>query len=149
MFWRTSPLTLQKHPQVTEALELIGIDQHQRGPDRGERRIRLRLVELRFRHLHVARRHVVGHQQPVDELGQVGLGDLGAHRQLAADQQTDLHLVVQQLHVRGFDDVIERTGDGTGGLAEEGQRRLGGVAADVAHMRGVVGGLSHHVGTAS
>ncbi len=68
---------------------------------------------------------------PYHEVGQVGLGDLGAHRQLAADHQTDLDLVVQQLHVLGFDDVIERADDRAGRLAEEGQRRLGGVAADV------------------
>ena len=134
----------QLQPQIAEALEFIGVQQHQRRPDRGERRIGLRFEELGFGQLHIARRDIVGDHQPDDELGQVGLGDLGAHRQLTADHQTDLQLVVQQLHMGGFDDVVERTNHRAGGLAEKGQRRLGGVAADVFDMRGVVGGLSDH-----
>ena len=41
------------------------------------------------------------------EIGQVGGGDLSAYGQLAAEDQTDLELVVQQLHMRGLDDVAE------------------------------------------
>ena len=31
-FWRTSPLTLQLQAQIAEALQLVGVEQYQRGP---------------------------------------------------------------------------------------------------------------------
>ena len=99
----------QLQPQIAETLEFLGVDQHQRRPDRGEGGIGLRFEELLLGQLHIARRDIVGDHQPAHVLGQVGLGDLGAHRQLTADHQTDLQLVVQQLHMGGFDDVVERT----------------------------------------
>ena len=49
------PVYPQLHPQVTEALELVGVEQNQRRPDLGKRRVRLRLVELGFGQLDIAR----------------------------------------------------------------------------------------------
>jgi hypothetical protein len=69
---------------------------------------------------------------------------MSATGQLSADHKTDLQLIVQQPHMVGFDDVIERPAHRAGGLAEKRQRRLGGVAADIFDVRGVVGGLSDH-----
>ena len=50
----------QTQAQIAESLELVGVEQHQGRADRGERWIRLGLVELGFRQLDVAGRHVVG-----------------------------------------------------------------------------------------
>jgi len=130
----------QPQPQLTETLEFLGVDQHQRRPDRGEGGIGLRLEELLLVSCTSRAENVVGDHQAHHEIGQVGGGDLGAHGQLAAEDQTDLELVVHQLHMRRLDDVAERPGDRPGSLAEEGQRGLGGVAADVFDMRREVGG---------
>ena len=54
----------QPQPQLTETLEFLGVDQHQRRPDRGEGGIGLRLEELLLGQLHIARRDVVGDHQP-------------------------------------------------------------------------------------
>ena len=89
----------QPQPQVGEPLELVGVQQHQRRPDRGERRVGLGLVELGLGQLHVAGGDVVGDHQAGDVVGEVVLGDRRADRHLAADHQPDLHLVVQQPHV--------------------------------------------------
>ena len=86
----------QLKTQVAEALEFVGIQQHQRRAGRGERRIRLRLVELGFRELNIARGDIVGHHQARDVVGQICLGDLGADGDRATDHQPDLHLVVQR-----------------------------------------------------
>ena len=66
----------QPQPQVAEPLELVGVQQHQRGSDRGEGRVGLGLVELGLRQLDVAGGDVVGDDQAGDEVGEVVLGDL-------------------------------------------------------------------------
>ena len=61
----------QLQAQIAEALELIGVEQHQRGADRCKRRIRLGLVELGLGELDVAGRDIVGHNESRDVVGQV------------------------------------------------------------------------------
>ena len=53
----------QAQPQVAEPLELLGIQQRELRPHRGERRIRLGLIELRLRKLNVTP-HIVWTTSP-------------------------------------------------------------------------------------
>ena len=112
----------QLQAQLAETVELLGVQQHQRWPDGCERRIRLGFVELRFRQLHIARRHIVGHHQTADVVGQVVGGDRGADRHVAADHQTDLHLVVEQADMLRLDDVVDGASDRPRCLAKERER---------------------------
>src|SRR4029079_11508344 len=66
------------------------------------------------------------------------------YRQLAADDQADLDLVVQVAHVTGPDDVVEGTADRAGRLAEEGQRDGVRVETRVLDVACEVGHLCHH-----
>ena len=61
----------QAQAQVAEPLELVGVQQHQRRADRGERRVGLGFVELGLRQLHVAGGDVVGDHQAGDVVGQL------------------------------------------------------------------------------
>ena len=70
----------QPQPQVAEPLELVGVEEDERGSDRREGRVGLGLEELGLRQLDVAGRHVVGHHQAGDERGPVLLGDLRCPR---------------------------------------------------------------------
>ena len=97
-----------------------------------------------MRELDVAGRDVVGDDQPGDVVGQVRLGNGGADGDVAANDQTDLHFVVEEVNVAGFDDVVERAADRAGRFAEERQRDGVGVHAGVFDVGGEVGHLRHH-----
>ena len=116
----------QLQAQVGEALQFVGVEQHQCRSDRRERRIGLALVELGLGELNVAGRDIVGDNKSGDVVGQRGLGDRGTDGDVLPDHQADFDLVVEQLHVVGLDDVVERTADRRRGLAEEGQRDRSG-----------------------
>ena len=134
----------QAQAQVAEPLELVVVEQDQRRSDRREGRVGLGLEELGLRQLHVAGGDVVGHHQAGHERGPVVGGDLRAHRQLPADHQADLDLVVQEAHVIGADDVVERAADRARRLAEERQRDGVRVEPGVLHVAGEVGHLRDH-----
>ena len=120
--WRSSPLTHRRSRRSPNRLSSSSSSRTSARPDRGEGRVGLGFEELGLRQLHVPGRDVVGDHQPGHERGPVVLGDLRAHRQLPADHQADLDLVVQEAHVTGSDDVVERAADRARGLAEERQR---------------------------
>ena len=98
--WRSSPLTHRRRRRSPNRFSSSSSSRTSDGSDRREGRVGLGLEELGLRQLDVAGRDVVGHHQAGHERGPVVLGDLGAHRQLAADHQADLDLVVQAAHVR-------------------------------------------------
>jgi hypothetical protein len=99
---------------------------------------------LGFRQLDVAGRDVVRHNQAGDEVGQVRLSELGAERDVPADHQTNLDLVVKELDVPGFDDLVEGPADRTRCLAKEGERDGIWVHAGALDVRNIVRHLRHH-----
>lgn len=120
--------------------EVLGLQQGQVRPRRREGRIGLALVELGLGQLDVAGADVVGQDKAGDVARQVLLLDDGAHGQGRAHDEAEFHLVVEELHVRGADDLLVRSADRAGRLAEEGGRnvsgkaRILGVAAVVDHL---------------
>ena len=106
--------------------------------------MRLGLIELGFRQLDVAGRDVVRHNQAGDEVGQVRLRELGAERDIPANHQTDLDLVVQELDVLGFDDLVEGPADRTRSLPKECERDSFWVHAGALDVRNIVCHLCHH-----
>ena len=75
--------------------------------------------------------------------GRFDVGDGGADGQFAADDQSDLDLVVQEADVGGLDDVVGRSVDRPGCLAEERQWDRRRVHARVLDVRGEVRHLGH------
>ena len=142
--WRSSSLTHSRSRRSPNRFSSSPSRRTSAGPDRGEGRVGLGLEELGLRKLDVAGRDVVGHDQAGDERRPVLLGDLGAHGQLAADDQADLDLVVQEPHVIRPDDVVERAADRARRLAEEGQGDGVRVETRVLDVAGEVGHLRHH-----
>ena len=139
--WRDLAVDRQPQPQVAEALQVAGVEQHQPGPDGREGGVGLRLVELRLGQLQVARRDVVGDDQPGDVVLDVVGGDVGADGQRPADHEADLGFVVQEAHAVRTHDVVVGTADGPRRLAEERQRDgrrvepgIRGVGAVVGHL---------------
>src|SRR6201999_676642 len=82
------------------------------------------------------------HHQAGDVVGQVRLGDFGAHRDIPTDDQAELDLVVQEPDVLGLDDVVERSADGRRRLAKECERDGLWVHAGVLDVRDEVRHLS-------
>ena len=138
---RTSPLTDRVSRSVVQLGQVRRVDQGQPGSDRGERGVGLGLVELGAGQLDLPGADVVGDHERGDVAPQVRLRDGRADRQVPADDQAELDLVVKEPDPGRADDVTGRAGDGVRGLAEEGRRDRVRVQAGIQRVRAVV----HHL----
>ena len=93
--------------------------QHQSRPHRAEAAIALALVELALRQLDVARREVVDDRDARQPRRQVVRAHLRAGRQIPAQHQAELDLVVEQAHVRRAGDRRIGRGDARRRLRED------------------------------